>query len=157
MKFYIPLLGDEITLEEDWVFKLYSEGRNVALAEYFGYYLYWYHTANSNEHWIPKSYSIEGEPVMQNIEYEDPLYEEIHNNYFKERESWFNLSNSTTSITITLKKGTILKIDRIYIRKGCSDFSSVTFYVKNLDVSKKKKAFRFWAKLDECNEIIFTK
>jgi hypothetical protein len=34
--------------------------------------------------------------------------------------------------TATLPAGTVLKVDRIYIRKGGPDFSSLTFFVKSL-------------------------
>ena len=73
-------------------------------------------------------------------------------------------------LTVTIPKGTTLQVDRIYIRKGASDYSSITFYAKDLGeiVTKrsawssspakkvKKKALRFWAKLSDCNNIVFT-
>jgi len=40
MKFYIPKIGDQIILTEDWKFNLVGERRNVDLAALFGYYLY---------------------------------------------------------------------------------------------------------------------
>ena len=60
---------------------------------------------------------------------------------------------------ITLPAGTLLKVDRIYIRKGARDFDSVTFYMKGgskvVPFAKgKPKAIRFWAKLPEVNKII---
>lgn len=63
-----------------------------------------------------------------------------------------------------LPKDTVLSIDRIYIRKGASDFSSVTFFLKStshplFDRSGKKKAggkpLRFWARLEDVNSIEF--
>lgn len=55
---------------------------------------------------------------------------------------------------VSLPKGTVLKVDRIYIRKGdgFSDFSSISFYAEKLDG---KKSPRFWAKLSDCNKIVF--
>ena len=68
-------------------------------------------------------------------------------------------------MTITLPKGTVLAVDRIYIRKGASDFSSITFFAKGLGETEVKnrwsgrttkwKAQRFWAKLSDCNQIEF--
>jgi hypothetical protein len=68
--------------------------------------------------------------------------------------------------------GSILKIDRIYIRKGLSEFSSITFIWKNqraeisqlqyeyYDEPAKKykkinREIRFWAKLEDVNKIEF--
>lgn len=47
-------------------------------------------------------------------------------------------------------EGTVLKIERIYIRKGARDYDSVTFRL----VGKGVKG-RFWAKLDEVNTMEF--
>jgi hypothetical protein len=46
--------------------------------------------------------------------------------------------------------GTILEIDRIYIRKGTPEFNSVTFKTKI-----NNKTYRFWVKLDNANKIEF--
>ena len=55
------------------------------------------------------------------------------------------------SVELTLKKGTILTVDRIYIRKGISDYSSITF---NVFFSEDKKIKgRFWSKLYDVNLI----
>jgi hypothetical protein len=53
------------------------------------------------------------------------------------------------SIKCLFCQDTILKVDRIYIRKGNSDYSSLTFYVKN----GKYQGCRFWAKLHDVNEM----
>jgi hypothetical protein len=53
---------------------------------------------------------------------------------------------------IIIPKGTVLSIDRIYIRKGASDYSSVTFIIKS---EGKEKKIRFFAKLQDCNNIEF--
>ena len=53
---------------------------------------------------------------------------------------------------ITFPKGTKLKVDRIYIRKGNSEYSSLSFrisYHENKDLLKK----RFWAKLEDVNSM----
>ena len=55
---------------------------------------------------------------------------------------------------VTLPKGTVLKVDRIYIRKGGSPFSSVSFWAEGIKGHDKRGA-RFWAKLNDCNNIEF--
>jgi hypothetical protein len=63
-----------------------------------------------------------------------------------------------TNARATLPAGTILTVDRIYIRKGYSEFNSITFIVHACPdrrfISKSKgglssKAVRFWVKLSE--------
>lgn len=54
---------------------------------------------------------------------------------------------------VSLPKGTVLSVDRIYIRKGCEDYNSVTFRIKEC-VHKKYEKARFWAKLNDVNKII---
>jgi hypothetical protein len=65
---------------------------------------------------------------------------------------------------VTLNKGTELRVDRIYIRKGKSEYSSLTFAISKSTDSrlmvpgKGKKAkpvlkkARFWAKLADVNQ-----
>ena len=60
-------------------------------------------------------------------------------------------------MTIILPESTILSIDRIYIRKGASDYSSISFYLKSHPTMITKKKPRFWAKLEDCNNIMFEK
>lgn len=54
------------------------------------------------------------------------------------------------SSKVVLPSGTILKVDRIYIRKGRANFSSVTFWAK---LPSEKNSVRFWAKLSDVNNI----
>ncbi len=51
---------------------------------------------------------------------------------------------------VTLPTGTELTIDRIYIRKGAEDFSSITFRT-----TINKVSYRFWVKLKDANNIEF--
>lgn len=53
--------------------------------------------------------------------------------------------------SITIPKKTILRIDRIYVRKGASNYSSLSFII---DSGEWKKC-RFWAKLFDVNNIEF--
>lgn len=55
---------------------------------------------------------------------------------------------------ITFPKNIVLTIDRIYIRKGNSDYNSVSFNL-NRHPQKQKGRVRFWAKLNDVNGIEF--
>ena len=67
-------------------------------------------------------------------------------------------------VEFLLPAGTVLKLDRVYIRKGAGDYSSLTFYIIDSPdkrvVTKKKggtapKAVRFWVNLPETRNIEF--
>lgn len=53
-----------------------------------------------------------------------------------------------------LPAGTVLTVDRIYIKKGLREYNSLTFMVKKAPFVKKGKV-RFWAKLGDVNNIEF--
>ena len=69
------------------------------------------------------------------------------------------------SRNITLNIGTLLKVDRIYIRQGQPEFDSVTFSILEIPdsmkdeinpVKKTKKLLaRFWVKIFDVNNIYF--
>lgn len=81
-----------------------------------------------------------------------------------EQKGWrFNWPD--TKHTVTFPKGTVLKVDRIYIRKNSKEFDSVSFWIVETSlvtgqatpVPFKKKGTkahgRFWAKLVDVNKI----
>lgn len=69
----------------------------------------------------------------------------------RNRWGYYNLRGGPIA-DVTLQEGTILVVDRIYIRKGAEDFDSITFRVaQSLQFPKKKP--RFWAKLNDVNKI----
>jgi hypothetical protein len=53
---------------------------------------------------------------------------------------------------MTLDPGTVLKVSRIFIRKGASNYDSVTFTgeVKKFGVLRK---VRFWVSLEDANNV----
>lgn len=64
---------------------------------------------------------------------------------------------------VTIKEGSILKFDRIYIRKGSErmkEFSSITFYLQGGTVEHNgkefpcKKSVRFWVNTPDVNTIV---
>jgi hypothetical protein len=62
--------------------------------------------------------------------------------------------NLQKSIKVVLPRTTILKVDRIYVRKGASEYNSLSFVLKKAPFYFKGKV-RFWAKLPDVNKIEF--
>lgn len=119
MRVYIPELGTVLTLAEDWTFKVINERRNKGLAEVMGI--------------------------------------TVHDYYFpfgtKERDEWGDARygsrrQPTDPGSYTFPAGTSFEVDRIYVRKGNEEFSSVTFKTRI-----KSKTLRFFAKLDDVNRM----
>lgn len=68
----------------------------------------------------------------------------------------FSWGNPKKNYLVTIPKDTVLTVDRVYIRKGVSAFSSLTFRIPK-DKNKKHiyAGVRFWAKLSDVNKIEF--
>lgn len=188
---YIPEIGDKIKLIEDWNFTLECENRNNDLAAYFGYHHFigW---INNEE--LPPMRPIDyadkiNYPSWDNFKKKN-LWGEYYDNdaYYEARRiaeqncpefiQWNKEFEEYTiktkqlgkeKIEVILPKNIILKIDRIYIRKGAKDYSSVSFLASGLGDVKvqtmyyrnqktiNKKSLRFWVKLNQCNQIEFKK
>jgi len=127
MKLYIPEIGNQLRLTAEWTFGLFNEDRNATLMEKVG----------------------------------------------DVREVTWGGGNYG-SIPCTIPVGATLKVDRIYIRKGLSGYSSLSFlWVGERTESRiesrwvgqpehgvvkiPRKPIRFWAKLDDVNNIEFEK
>jgi len=141
----IPELGTKLILDEDWAFNLYNEDRNESLVKAAGfpagcdsspYYAYALNTAMA-------AFNAGWGVTLEHNQYQRLFYK-----------------------LVTLPTGSILTVDRIYIRKGASGYSSVSFYLdrKSVDenysiftnnISKSSGKCRFWAKLNDVNNIIF--
>lgn len=191
MKLYIPEIGDEIVLSADWAFPLYPETRNETLGAINNHYIL---TSRGESIWVdvntlPQMREIDYEVEypseievdkkcrsvlgMHAREYRDQMYRDAEQNCPKFVQYWEDYRNhrlaaekiGKPTIDIFLPAGQKLKIDRIYIRKGSSDFSSVTFYAKDIPAvmvrsqyypnKTTKKPIRFWAKLRDVNQIEF--
>lgn len=137
MKLFIPEIGTDIVLSEDWTFNLYNERRNAITCVMSGF--------------------------KENAKEFDRINREKRENG---EISWEDFWSLEYSEPLTLPRGTRLRVDRVYIRKGASDFSSVTFRImscplKFLTLEKDGGTFpkyqhrRFWAKLDDVNKIEF--
>ncbi len=151
MQFYIPSIGDQIRLLEGWRFRLFAEYRNSAFAAaIFGY-------------------GVDG--VAQNEKKRDFLTD-LQSAQFKLdklkskslvptaqgspqfRDIW---GANGDFLIVTLPKGLILTVDRIYIRKGKEDFDSITFNVPKKTSNVEGLNGRFWAKLSDVNRLQFEK
>jgi hypothetical protein len=78
--------------------------------------------------------------------------EEVYDQWCK---SWSK--PQVSYLVATFQPGTKLVVDRIYIRKGCEGFDSVTFRIEEVAPEQrvlfKKKKGRFWVKLPCANDI----
>jgi hypothetical protein len=155
MQLYIPEIADHIRLTNDWSFKLYDEYRNDGLKTFVGF--------DSHPDVIQQKNNIkEYNKIMRSLQNKynrtlhqaNPVWsEEDTYEYNKYKELFF----VPIFMTVILPESTILSIDRIYIRKGASDYSSISFYLKSHPTMITKKKPRFWAKLEDCNNIMFEK
>lgn len=157
MQLYIPEIGDHIELMSDWTFNLYDEYRNEKM---------WSFLNCSENPDVKHSVNIR-KTASDDLQ---ALYTKYRNlvNYRLHIDQWsdedIELSNKLSAIrskeiycVVTLPMGSILSVDRIYIRKGASDYSSISFYLKSHSTLQLKKKPRFWAKLEDCNNIMFEK
>lgn len=126
MRLFIPQIGTPLRLENDWTFMLFCEDRNAVL----------WRALSPND---PK-------PTGQH--YDWLIGDECHvdNDYSRELKH----------LPVTLPAGTLLTVDRLYIRKGgdaFSNFDSITFNINETThpTLKDLKRKRFWAKLSDVN------
>lgn len=145
---FIPNLGTLLMLAEDWTFKLYFERRNDGMLTVFGAKKgkYWWRNAE-----LQGDDFVDGE-VPACIEYEKAMSEEELAQSYKS----FSATNSRDNpfIRVTLPKGTQLKLDRIYVKRGAESFASVTFRTTKVCPDKRFTSKRFWVKLREANQIV---
>ena len=140
MQLYIPQLSDKLKLTTPWTFTLHWEARNRTLVEacLMPYLTKNKKPAKNSDLWY-----------MEGLKYK-------------------GTSIKATNEEITLPAGSILSVDRIYIRQGVKDFNSVTFrLIKSsastiiigdgsvLAINPKVRSIRFWAKLADANRIEF--
>lgn len=135
---FIPEIGTSIILRNPWEFMLHTESRNEALAIAAGFN---YDMAYS---WRRNTSDAE----------------------LSKRNGWIKYGYSEWEKTVTLPAGAILTVDRVYIRKGNDDYSSLSFNLNRKSVCPEFSDFaknihtlkgrcRFWAKLDDVNTIEF--
>jgi hypothetical protein len=143
MKLNIPDIGDLITLSSNWTFTLHPEGRNVKLAKFFDLE----HARRGEEYWAKPEALVALDTIYKNckgIVFDYAKHTEMVASFIKN-----NPDIIKGAFEVELERGTTLGVDRVYIRKGAREFSSLSFFIKNGPF----KGARFWAKLDEVNKI----
>lgn len=154
MQLFIPELGTQLKLTRNWKVNILNEDRNYSLLDAF---------AGGSYQLMRKTdriqYSLCGwqktEPMPESEWGRHNYWRNYGMNYAealafyqKNRHLLENKPKYGTTTEITLPKGTILEVDRVYIRQGNARCSSVTFKIR-----QNKKVLRFWAKLEEVNQI----
>lgn len=124
MKLFIPTIGTRLVLAEPWTFHLHDEYRNEKFYKAFHGEI-----KRTNEHW--SDCRGNSSPV------ETPTH-------------WHKTHDKPQPIETTLPKGSVIEVDRLYLRKGAGEFDSLTF---RLISGVPKVKGRFWAKLNEVNNI----
>jgi len=130
----MPTVGQKVRVLDglDWTFKLYQEHRNQSLYEHIGKPLLPEHRRSYYDDYVGGRKAIEDFHAGK-TDQPPPL----------------------KSIEVTLPAGSILTIDRIYLRKGAGEFDSITFILNGAKLPGKKGALarvRFWVKLDDVND-----
>lgn len=147
MKLFIPTIGTKLKLTKPWEFTLYNEYRNDSMWYFYGFEDF----LQGHPHWGRR------------------------NGYTGESSS-VSCDNTLRTNMVTLPKGSILTLDRIYIRKGnakMKEFDSASFRITFPDGTsnhkrdssyysskvgdyiqkERKERLRFWAKLYDVNNI----
>lgn len=147
---FIPAIGTSLLLAESWTFSLFNEYRNQTLTDALGY--------NS----LNDEALLASDVLDQNVEIA-PWSQDEYGHYLQKQ--------------IRLPAGSVLKIDRIYIRKGAEHYNSITFHLIYCPIASlcpktgyermggalsriplvrgRAKGIRFWAKLHDVNNLIF--
>lgn len=151
---FIPHLGSQIILSQDWTFKLYFERRNSTLlagmvgekkiAVPYSWDSTWDRSSRDS---LVSKLSEAGVRILTNDVDEDAMadMDSTHKVLAK---------RNTPFVYCTLPDKTYLTFDRVYIRRGVSGFDSVTFRTNKNCPEANFRGRRFWAKLDDVNKIV---
>ena len=129
MKLCIPQVGTELTLKKPWAFTVHYDHRNGSILRALGV------PPEPRSH--PGNYS-----VFDNAYKKDPYSSRAMRGWTRDVKSWAG----------SLPAKTVLRIDRIYLRKPASNYDSVTFVVVSCPDKPCEKA-RFWVKLTDANSM----
>jgi hypothetical protein len=131
MKLFIPELGTQLQLTKAHSFKIEYEQRNNSIIADYSPELWTEYQKLDKDYWNIYYY-FNGTNRSRTL---SEAYEALKK--FKNEKPCF----------ITLPKNTVLEVDRIYIRQGSAQYSSVTFKIRG------KKVLRFWLTLSDVNKI----
>lgn len=148
MRMFIPEIGTTFALKADWSFLLIGDARNKSVRD-----AYLAPRPDLAQDLQEKCKAVEQK-------YEDLLRSQRRLT-LEQLDARYAEARVARAFPFTLPAGTILKVDRLYIRKGASDFSSVTFFIEETGhpdlqpQGKSKKRKRFFAPLPDVNTIEF--
>ena len=141
---FIPELGTKLRLFADWTFTVHNEHRNHDLLR-----------ADGKMKLVPT--------YMQAFGHNGPIGPRVQSGVQEQ-----STLNKKSSYQRTLPKGTEVVVDRIFIRKGKSDFSSITLVITHTTDARllacvghkttnkpRKTVARFWVKLEDFNDAFF--
>jgi len=149
----IPELGEELYLIEDWKPTIHAERRNAGLFINLSKHRKEQRELDRVAHQLYLSCSNWTRAKNTAILNDAPDYERWESARKKAWAHDLNKLDGKTKKTVVFPAGTVLQVDRIYIRKGAADFSSITFKVKNFNGNK--GITRFWVKLEVANGMKF--
>lgn len=146
MKLFIPTIGTQMELAKEWSFTIHYEYRNDKALEYFGLMdEYEKFNIEKREH---------NESVREIFKVNNP---EIQITYYTKIDG---LRTDAFKKIVTIPKGSILIVDRVYIRNNRKEYDSLTFRLASTPTQipkgknkKLKSLCRFWAKLDDVNNM----
>lgn len=128
MQINVPRLGDTLILDQDWNALVYDEYRNTGFLENL-LELKNYTDYNDRRRVLNQFYGVEDTPT-----------------YYRHTEP----------ALVPIPAGTNLVVERIYIRKGATDYDSITFRIpKGGCPMNKNMVGRFWVKIDNANQLIY--
>lgn len=121
MKVFVPTIGSDLILTKSCTVTIHSERRNWTFLKSIG--------MTVNQIYADKNY---GNLSVENQSLADK----------------YKVNVSLRDVSLKIPAGTVLSVNRIYIRQGAEDFDSMTFFCKgNKDFPKG----RFWLKLTDVN------
>lgn len=129
MKLFIPRLGSRLILAKNWTFKLYDERRN-------------------EKFWL----ALHGKPEKEEFYYGYPTGG-YTTSPVKTKDCPSLGHKPAKPAKTTLPKGTVLTIERIYIRRGAGEFDSISFRIAQ-DKTLGVPSGRFWVKLEDINNLL---
>lgn len=165
-RLFVPEIGTNLKLEKDWSFALHNEHRNKALWEAFD-------CENDPATYAAMQIVHGAEKAFYDAVARRDKHRGQHNPHMTQLQRAVEVAHQNMIDTrmdlvthpVMIPAGTVLQLDRIYVRKGKEEFSSLSFLIVSSPdarlgpvpgtkgFTKGKK--RFWAKLDDCNRIEF--
>ncbi len=127
MKLFIPPLKMPLTLTKPATVPIYHERRNEIMLTAFG---------GGPKTYGNRHYSWCHPPAKPD----------------QKKDGWDWDYDTMLATTLTIPAGTVLLIDRYYIRNGADEFDSLTFRVAS-SPDKKWNKKRFWLRLSDVNAL----